>query len=112
MPIECSILPYYHFGKLEITLYPDGDGKFETTDVEIRKKLGWPFSDKYETVYRNSWKMSELKKLVTTVALQDIFPELMHHLSQRELENLNSDKGTLLELLNDPWHKKAHESTS
>ncbi|MBI2040790.1 MAG: hypothetical protein HYT16_01685 [DPANN group archaeon] len=104
-PIECSILPYYRLGSISITAYPDTNYDFNNVEIEILKRR---FFGGLKMIYKKQWNMSELKRLVRSQPLQDIFPELAQHLTENELQRLNADKNTLLELLNDPWHRQVH----
>ncbi len=103
-PIDCSILPYYHLGSIIITIYPDKDYGFNRAEVEVAKKglIGM------KIIYKNKWDLLDLRRIITNNLLQDVFPELINNLTAKELEKLNADRGTLLELIKDPWHKKAH----
>ncbi|MBI4095836.1 MAG: hypothetical protein HY438_03185 [DPANN group archaeon] len=105
-PIGCSILPYYYLGKIIITIYPDKDYTFNRAKVEIAKK--GLFGQR--VIYERDWSMQALRKTIVNSLLQDIFPELIENLTKKEIAALNADKGTLISLINDPWHKKAHPS--
>ncbi len=106
MPIGCSILPYYFQGTISVLIFPNPETtEFDYLDVHICRNTE---AGKLQTFYQRVWKMPELKKAVKNNLLQDVFPELLQNTTQDELNKLNADKATLLELLEDPWHRKAH----